>query len=78
MTVPFAPRIERPLGGATYTGLGGLIKAGNEEIDLYNKTVLPSVKEGRANDERAVEDHNAATAALEAECDRRIAEWLKG
>lgn len=78
MTVPFAPRIERPLGGTTYTGLGGLIKAGNEEIDLYNQTVPPSVREGRANDERAVEDHNEASAALKSECDRRLAEWLNG
>lgn len=78
MAVPDAPRIERPLNGTIYTGLGGLILAGNEETDLYNQTIPPSVREGRKNDERAVDDHNDAVEALQAECDRRIAEWLKG
>ena len=70
--------IERPVGGITYVQLGALIKAGNAETRLYNATVPVNARAAREADETAVTDHNDATNALEAECARRLTEWLAG
>ena len=71
-----APLIERPVGDINYTQLGALIKAGNAETRLYNATVPVNARAAREADETAVTDHNDATNALEAECARRLTEWI--
>jgi len=71
-----APRIHRPIGEIQLGGLGGLIRANNEEIDTYNLVVPENAKKAAILDRDAVTAYNTATVSLEALCIGIIDEWV--